>query len=125
MSPEQFVKNFNWSMETFLVARETKFQCAYCNLFFFKDIDSWTQFNVDHLRPRKDGDRDERIENKVAACWTCNKLKSNFDPGSDNCVISKLELIERAKSYIIDVQNRRSVKVGAMRNAVNQLNDLA
>ncbi|MFC7460828.1 HNH endonuclease [Hydrogenophaga defluvii] len=123
MSPEQFMKNFNWSMETFLVARKTKFQCAYCNLFFFKDIDSWTQFNVDHLRPRKDGVRDERIANKVAACWTCNKLKSNFDPGGDDCIVSKLELIERAKSYIIEVRNRRSEKVVAMRNAMNQLND--
>lgn len=121
MTPEQFVKQFGWSTETFRAARETNFCCAYCNHFFFDNVDSWTQFNVDHLRPGRVGERDERLENKVAACWTCNKLKSTFDPGMAAPNRTKLELIAAAKEYIAEVRRRRTTKVDAMREAIQRL----
>jgi 5-methylcytosine-specific restriction endonuclease McrA len=123
VNPEQFVKQFAWSMETFRAARETDFRCSYCGHFFFDSVDSWTQFNVDHLRPGAAGDRDERVENKVAACWTCNKLKSNFDPGKERPTATKLELVEIAREHILKARERRTVKVSAMRQAVAALSE--
>jgi len=121
MSPEQFVKQFNWSAETFTVARRSNFRCVYCDHFFFKDVESWTQFNVDHLRPGTSGDRDERSENKVAACWTCNRLKSSFDPGIQHPEATQQELIEIAKVHVNEVRAKRLAKVHAMRAAISEL----
>jgi hypothetical protein len=123
MSPEQFVKQFNWSAETLSVARRSDFCCVYCGHFFFKDVASWIQFNVDHLRPGASGDRDERVQNKVAACWPCNKLKSTFDPGRENPDATLEELIEIAKRHIDDVRTKRAEKVDAMREAMKHLEE--
>lgn len=123
MSPEQFVKQFGWSTETFQAARESQFKCAYCGHSFFESVDAWTQFNVDHLRPGVPGDRDERVENKVVACWTCNKLKSNFDPGVVLPNGTKTDLIAAAKIFIEEARAKRCIKVDAMRQAVQKLLD--
>src|SRR3989338_8346718 len=117
MTPEQFVKQFRWSLETFQVAREAQFRCVYCGHSFFDSVDAWTQFNVDHLRPGSAGERDERAENKVAACWTCNKLKSNFDPGEGVAEANRDDLIGIAKEFIEKARQVRNAKVVAMREA--------
>jgi 5-methylcytosine-specific restriction endonuclease McrA len=121
MTSDEFVKEFCWSLETLQIAREAKFSCVYCRHYFFKSVDAWTQFNVDHLRPGSNGERDERIENKVVACWTCNKLKSNFDPGKDNEHATRSELIKIAEKFIREVRERRSNKVKAMKEASAKL----
>lgn len=121
MTPEQFVKEFHWSLETLRVARDASFHCVYCNHYFFDSVDAWTQFNVDHLRPGRAGERDERIENKVAACWTCNKLKSNFDPGSNESEPSRDRLISNATKFIDEARKQRTLKVKAMKDASAKL----
>jgi 5-methylcytosine-specific restriction endonuclease McrA len=123
MTPEQFIRKFNWSTETLTVARRSNFRCVYCNHFFFQDVASWIQFNVDHLRPGSSGDRDERIENKVAACWPCNKLKSTFDPGNGNPEAPLQDLIEIAKRHIDEVRAKRREKVDGMREAIRNLEE--
>jgi len=117
LTPEQFVQEFNWSLETFEIALEARFQCVYCGHKFFESVDSWTQFNVDHLRPGSRGDRDERPENKVVACWTCNKIKASFDPGADNPNATKTELIRIAGSFIKQARLKRKQKVEKMQMA--------
>lgn len=121
MSPEQFVKQFGWSTETFQAARESSFKCVYCGHSFFESVDAWTQFNVDHLRPGVSGDRDERVDNKVAACWTCNKLKSTFDPGLATPNGTKEDLIATARVFIQEARDKRAIKVDAMREAAKLL----
>ena len=123
MTSHDFCKKFRWSLETLQVARETNFRCIYCGHSFFASVDAWTQFNVDHLRPGSPGKRDERPENKVAACWTCNKLKSNFDPGKDNENATRAQLIEIAKNFILGVRKRRGERVEAMKKASTMLTD--
>jgi 5-methylcytosine-specific restriction endonuclease McrA len=124
MTPEAFAKQFCWSAETLQVAMEAKFRCVYCGHKFFESVDAWTQFNVDHLRPGSNKtERDERIENKVAACWTCNKIKASFDPGAEEVGASRERLIAIAKRYIEEARLRRGEKVTAMKSASQQWRD--
>lgn len=96
MTPEEFTKKFNWSLETLELARATRFRCVYCNKHFFESLESWISFNVEHIRPRAKT-HDESPENKSVACWVCNKLKGSFDPGEKNPAATREELIEIAR----------------------------
>lgn len=54
-----FIRNHKWSKETLDLALETEFKCAYCGKYFFEDVDSYYQLNVEHIIPRKHGGTEE------------------------------------------------------------------
>lgn len=120
MTSEEFIKKFGWSAETYTAAAESNFRCVYCGLYFFASVDTWTQFNKDHINPGEGkGHRDESVANLAAACWTCNKYKGVFNPAKVNPLGTKQELIAIAGAYIREVRDRRAIKVEQMHNEVN------
>jgi 5-methylcytosine-specific restriction endonuclease McrA len=76
------------------------FRCEYCGLDFLASAVNHTLLHWDHIIP-KSKKPDNSVNNRAAACWTCNKLKGKFDPRTTaGKNASRSELIEAAKKKI-------------------------
>jgi 5-methylcytosine-specific restriction endonuclease McrA len=71
------------SEEAAILIHNAGYKCEYCGLPFFDSPLNYKQFQVDHIVPRKKGGG-ENIENKAAACRTCN-ADFKISLGSANC----------------------------------------
>lgn len=80
---------------------EFDFKCAYCGKEMFDSVDSYKEWQTDHIIPASKGGADA-LTNYALSCRTCNFIKGTWNPALhiDKPVSTKAELIELASKYI-------------------------
>ena len=80
---------------------EFGFKCAYCDKDMFESVDSYKEWQTDHIIPSSKGGADE-LRNYALSCRTCNFIKSTWNP-KDHVVVEKYrkaDLIAISREYI-------------------------
>ena len=75
-------------------------RCVYCSRDLLHDFDAFWTVQQDHLDPKGGAD----LENMMTACFVCNNLKGDFEPGG-SC---REEKIVSARQHIM---KRRAEKI--------------
>lgn len=71
------------------IYKKCHYTCAYCG-FDGRSFENWRQLSIDHIRPVKGG-RDDRPENLIVACHSCNSITSRMTFQPDESIESILE----------------------------------
>lgn len=114
-------EKYGWSHQTLSLAIETKFCCAYCDVFLLESVDTYYQFNVDHIVPSSRGGSDDP-SNLTIACRTCNYLKRTYNPIEHLAPgATRAELIAEARRRVQAERAEKSKKVRAEKEAALEI----
>ena len=114
---EALTNNYGWSLRTLNLAIETKFCCSYCDKFLLESVDTYYDFNVDHIVPASKGGTDD-VSNLTIACRTCNYLKRSSNPAERlSPAAIKNELIAEARKQVQEARTEKSSKIKNEKNA--------
>ncbi len=77
-------------------------RCVYCGKNLMESFDAFCQSQLDHLKPKVEGGKDNDLDNRVISCFACNNLKGAFDPSPDAALdqTNRDTYIAKAKEYI-------------------------
>ena len=90
-------KPLSWYRETYI---KDGYRCVYCGRDMLDDFESWMSLEIDHIIPKSKGGGDS-IDNLVASCNVCNRLKSTFVPeGYEE--MQKEELLRQIRANILE-----------------------
>lgn len=118
---------YKWSETQIRLGLRAKFKCEYCGKDLLKNIDDYKLWQVDHIRPKsKQGNDDCNIDdcnNLAISCRQCNvNFKSNYFPMNKNTEnMSRQELIDVFKKYIIERRRNASMELSEMRDIIGKL----
>jgi 5-methylcytosine-specific restriction endonuclease McrA len=100
---DEFMNTGHWGPIETQLGIEFNFCCAYCDKKMFESVDSYKEWQTDHIIPSSKGGID-RIENYALSCRTCNFIKSAWNPAEHlgGLNVTKLNLINVSKNYIME-----------------------
>lgn len=80
---------------------EADFKCQYCGKGLLDTVDSYKEWQTDHLIPASAGGKDEK-DNYVICCRTCNFIKGRWNPACEHSVSkpTRSQLIQSARKHI-------------------------
>jgi len=109
---DDFMATGHWGPIETTLGIEFNFCCAYCDKEMFKSVDSYKEWQTDHIIPSSKGGEDT-IENYALSCRTCNFIKSTWNPSEHlgELKINKLNLIAVSKEYIIEKREQTQVEI--------------
>jgi CRISPR/Cas system Type II protein with McrA/HNH and RuvC-like nuclease domain len=79
-------------------------RCVFCGRDLLVDFESWMLSQEDHLVPSSKLGLDE-LENRVIACYVCNKLKAAYVPDFPLTETNRTKYINAIRDHIM---SRRS-----------------
>lgn len=100
---DQLIATGQWGDREIKLGIEFGLKCAYCKKDMFESVDSYKEWQTDHLIPYSKSN-DDSYDNCVLSCRTCNFIKGTWNPAEENHAnsLSRIELIERARKYIFE-----------------------
>lgn len=98
-----------WGEQDAELGLEADFSCQYCGKDLFESVDSYKEWQTDHLIPVSSGGEDSK-DNYVICCRTCNFIKGRWNPLLEfsNATPTRSEQIEAARGYIHSKRRKNS-----------------
>jgi 5-methylcytosine-specific restriction endonuclease McrA len=77
-------------------------KCVYCGRDILESYDTFSESELDHLKPKSRGGPDDDPWNRVTSCGVCNNLKGAYDPSPGGLVTEETfeKCVDDAKAHI-------------------------
>ena len=100
-----------WSPETLTIWLRADCKCEVCRHDLLGSIDDYFYgAEIDHLQPASRRGSDD-LSNRALLCKMCNRLKRNTELCDPALGLSREEVIELARKYILPIRQQREQKL--------------
>ncbi|EPI8558718.1 HNH endonuclease [Vibrio fluvialis] len=118
---DQLMATGQWGDREIKLGIEFDFKCAYCDKDMFESVDSYKEWQTDHLVPFSKSN-DDTYENCVLSCRTCNFIKGTWNPEQNQAEpLSRIELIGRARKYVFEKRSLTQSQINEYKRITRQL----
>ncbi|GAB6091720.1 HNH endonuclease [Spirochaeta dissipatitropha] len=116
----ELLKTGKWGERDILVGIRAKFHCEYCGKYLLDSVESYKEWNIDHIIPKNAGGKDSD-ENLALSCRTCNvSLKSRVNLFDEKTKLSRDEKILVIKKYVSEKRKDVEKEITKYRNIVEK-----
>lgn len=118
----ELMKTGKWGERDILVGIRAKFHCEYCGKYLLESVESYKEWNIDHIIPKIAGGKDTD-ENLALSCRTCNvSLKSRVNLFDEKTKLSREEKVSIIKDYVTEKRKEVEKEVMLYRTIVENYN---
>lgn len=113
-----------WGDRSAKIGLRAKFRCEYCGKYLLENIESYKEWQEDHIIPLSKGGKDE-IDNIALSCRFCNMvLKKKWNPNEDEKKLTRQQLIMRVIKHLEEVKKIENDKLEIFRSIIIENSDI-